>query len=323
MKPQTVDAVVIGRNEGARLRDCLASLAGQVRRLVYVDSGSTDGSADLARGFSAQVVVLDRRQPFTAARARNAGLAQLAADPPQFVQFVDGDCTLDAGWLAKAVAFLADQPKVVVVCGRRRERFPQVSVYNRLIDAEWDTPVGEARACGGDALMRFDAVQAAGGYRAGLIAGEEPEMCLRLRRAGGVIWRLEAEMTLHDAGITSVRQWWQRSRRAGHAFAEGAALHGAGPEAHWVRETRRALLWGAVLPLGVATVAVLADPGALWLLVAWPMQVVRLAFRDGAGLHAWQAAFFSVLGKLPEAQGVLGYHAGQVFRRRAKLIEYK
>ena len=43
-KPKpSVDAVVIGRNEGARLIACLDSLQGQVRRVVYVDSGSTDG----------------------------------------------------------------------------------------------------------------------------------------------------------------------------------------------------------------------------------------------------------------------------------------
>ena len=64
-----IDAVVIGRNEGARLTACLASLEGQVRRLVYVDSGSTDGSAEAARLAGAEVVDLDMSRPFTAARA--------------------------------------------------------------------------------------------------------------------------------------------------------------------------------------------------------------------------------------------------------------
>jgi hypothetical protein len=70
----------------------------------------------------------------------------------QLVQFVDGDCEVDATWLATAQAFLEQHPAVAVVCGRR-ERFPQRSVYN-LLWPEWDTPVGEAKACGGDALMR-------------------------------------------------------------------------------------------------------------------------------------------------------------------------
>lgn len=316
--PPEIDAVVIGRNEGARLEACLASLKGRVRRIVYVDSGSTDGSADLARRAGAQVVVLDMGQLFTAARARNAGLARLAADPPGFVQLVDGDCAVDAGWLTAALAGFAAHPRAVAVCGRRRERFPAASVYNRLCDAEWATPIGQVPACGGDALMRHAAVMAAGGFRDDLIAGEEPELCLRLRRAGGEIWRLDAEMTLHDAGMTRFGQWWRRSRRAGHAFAAGAALHGRGPERHWVAETRRALIWGAGVPL-LAVLAGLVHPAGLLLLLVWPAQVVRLARRDGD----WTAAAFSVLGKLAEAQGVLGHALGRLRGRRAKIIEYK
>lgn len=319
---QTVDAVVIGRNEGARLVACLDSLAGAVRRVVYVDSGSTDGSVAAAQAAGAQVVALDMARPFTAARARNAGLAALAGDPPDAVQFVDGDCIVDPGWIPAAAAFLAAHPQVGVVCGRRRERFPQASVYNRLADAEWDTPVGQATACGGDALMRYPAVAGVGGYREDLIAGEEPELCLRLRRAGWQVWRIDAEMTLHDAAMVRLSQWWKRSRRAGHAFAEGAALHGAGPERHWVAESRRALVWGAVLP-GVALLGALLHPAALALLLAWPAQGVRLALRWGGGRAARERALFSVLGKLPEAQGVLGFCLGQLTGRRRGLIEYK
>jgi GT2 family glycosyltransferase len=313
-----VDAVVIGRNEGDRLVACLTSLIGQVRRIIYVDSGSSDGSPARAAALGAQVVALAMDRPFTAARARNAGLAAaMVDDPPGFVQFVDGDCAVTPGWVATALAFLRDTPGAAVACGRRRERFPQASVYNRLCDLEWNTPVGQALACGGDALMRAEAVVAAGGYDASLIAGEEPDLCLRLRRAGWQVWRLDADMTLHDAAMTRFGQWWQRTRRAGHAFAEGAARHGKGPERHWVRETRRALAWGVVLP-GVALLASLSHPAGALLWLAYPAQVVRLARRTG-----WTVAAFTVLGKVPEALGVLGYHLGRMRGRRAGLIEYK
>jgi GT2 family glycosyltransferase len=318
-----VDAVVIGRNEGARLVACLTSLQGCVERIVYVDSGSVDGSVEQAQALGAQVVALDMGQPFTAARARNAGLAALADDPPEYVQFVDGDCIVEPGWIDAARSAMQRHPQAAVICGRRRERFPQVSVWNRLADAEWNTPVGAALACGGDALMRYQAVAEVGGYRADLIAGEEPELCLRLRRAGWQVWRIDADMTLHDAAMTRFSQWWRRTKRAGHAFAEGAALHGAGPERHWVAETRRALLWGAVLPAVALGGAVLLHPAMLALLLAWPAQAIRLALRWGADRAAWERAVFTVLGKLPEALGVLGYLAGRLTGQRRGLIEYK
>lgn len=309
--------MVIGRNEGARLIACLASLQGRVRRLVYVDSGSADGSVQAARDAGAEVVMLDLSLPFTAARARNAGLDSLADDPPRFVQLVDGDCTVDPGWLDHALDAFARHPDAVVVCGRRRERFPDASVWNALADREWNTPTGRARACGGDALMRYDALRTAGGFRATLIAGEEPELCLRLARAGGEIWRIDAEMTLHDAAMTRFGQWWRRTVRAGHAFAEGAALHGRGPERHWVAETRRALFWGAALPLACIVLTVIHPAGAV-LMLAYPAQLLRLARRDG-----WRPALFSVLGKFAEAWGVLGYWGNRLQGRQGALIEYK
>lgn len=317
MADPVIDAVVIGRNEGARLIACLSSLVPQVRRIVYVDSGSSDGSADAARKAGAQVVDLDMTQPFTAARARNAGIERL--EGADFVQFIDGDCILQPGWVAIGAAVLSDHPDIAVVCGRRREENPDASVYNRLCDAEWNTPIGPALACGGDALMRLAPLRAVGGYRADLIAGEEPELCLRLRAAGWQVWRIDAEMTLHDANIHRLSQWARRSRRAGHAFAEGAALHGA---AHWGRETRRALIWGLGLPL--AAVIFGAATGWGWLvLLTYPAQITRLARREGGGRIAWQRGFFTTLGKFPEAWGVLGYHIARLRGRRMGLIEYK
>lgn len=312
-----VDAVVIGRNEAQRLAECLQSLRGQVRHLVYVDSGSDDGSPEAARAAGAEVVDLDLSRPFTAARARNAGLDRLDSRTCDFVQLVDGDCTVDAGWVKTATGFLLDNEGVAVACGRRREQFPEASVYNRLCDREWDTPIGETPACGGDALMRLQAVRDVGGYRETLIAGEEPELCLRLRAKGWSVWRLDAEMTTHDARILRFSQWWQRTRRAGYAYAEGAALHGAAPERHWVAETRRALIWGAALPLALILGAILA-PACLFGFLIYPAQVLRLSGRMG-----WEAAFFNTLGKFPEAFGVSDFFWNRLRKRNRGLIEYK
>lgn len=317
--------VVIGRNEGERLVRCIDSVVGIAAVVVYVDSGSSDGSVAMARARGLAVVELDMSVPFTAARARNAGFEQLRKTAPQlaFVQFVDGDCEVNSDWLAKAVAFLNANPDVVVVCGRRRERFPERTIYNALCDIEWDTPVGSARSCGGDSMMRIAALAAVGGFRPDLIAGEEPELCVRLRSRGGKIWRLGEEMTLHDAAMTRFGQWWNRSRRAGYAFAEGASLHGRPPEKHYVAQATRALLWGLVLPAGIIVGSAL-NPLFLWILCAYPLQIVRISARsDLMNRMTWVHTGFQVMGRFPEALGMLSFFYDRILGKKGVLIEYK
>lgn len=325
MRAGEVGVVVIGRNEGERLKACLAALGAVVQRTVYVDSGSTDGSPAHAAAVGARVVALDMARPFTAARARNAGFARLLADLPdiRLVQFLDGDCTLAPGWLDAAAAFLDAHPDVAVVAGRRRERHPDASLYNLLCDREWDGPAGEARECGGDILARTEAIAAVGGYAGELIAGEEPDMCVRLRAAGWRIWRLADEMSLHDAAITRFTQWWRRSVRTGHAFAEVSARHRASPFGIWKDSVRRTLLWGLILPLVALFGALLVHPAALLLLLLYPLQVGRIARREGGGRMGWAYGLFTVLGKFPELQGVARYYLGRLSGRRTALLEYK
>ncbi|HEY9067843.1 MAG TPA: glycosyltransferase [Burkholderiaceae bacterium] len=326
MRLSEVGCVVIGRNEGERLRKCLASVVGHVGRVVYVDSGSTDGSVEMAQAQGVQVVALDMRQPFTAARARNAGFMALLQAMPDctHVQFVDGDCEIQPAWIEQADAFLASHPQAAVVCGRRRERHPERSVYNRLCDQEWAVPAGIAKACGGDAMMRVAALRAVGGYRDDLIAGEEPELCVRLRAQGWQIHVLAAEMTLHDAAMTRFGQWWMRNVRAGYAYAEGAHLHGQPPERHCVRSLNSALAWGLGLPLLIAAAGFVAGPWALALLLIYPLQVTRL-FLGGSGDSRSRRvrAIFLVLGKFPEVQGALRYRRLRMLKRNGRLIEYK
>lgn len=314
--------VIIGRNEGERLVACLASL-GRAYKIVYVDSGSTDSSVAAARAHGAEVVALDMSQPFTAARARNAGFARLTQiASPAYVQFVDGDCELAPGWIEKAGAFLAANSDYAIACGRRREKYPEASVFNRQCDREWATPVGEAGACGGDALMRVSAFQAAGGFDGSLIAGEEPELCLRLREKGWRIMRLDEEMTRHDAAITKLSQWWKRTVRAGHAYAEVSQMHKGSPKRIWAGETRRALMWSAIAPLALIGAA-LVHPAALLLLLLYPAQIARIALSKGGAAFDWADAALLTFGKFAEAQGVLKYHLNRMTGAKARLIEYK
>lgn len=319
--------VLIGRNEGERLRRALESLATRAEKLVYVDSGSTDGSVALARSFGATVVELDLRMPFTAARARNQGFEQLMAldGGLDAVFFVDGDCEVAPDWLTTAGAFLDAHPRVGVVWGLRRERFPDESIYNALCDIEWQgSAPGETKHCGGDALIRVVAFRQVNGYRPDLICGEEPEMCVRLRAVGWLIWHLKVPMTIHDAAIHRFTQYWKRMVRSGYAFANGAALHGAPPECHWVRETRRAWVWGFLLPM--CTILAVAHFGwwGLLPLLCYPLQVLRVARSSGLPYPIkWVRATTLLVGKFAELCGQLKFLAHRLFRTQSRLIEYK
>jgi Glycosyl transferase family group 2 len=250
-------------------------------------------------------------------------LRQLA---PQlhYVQFIDGDCELDSDWPGHALRFLENHQECCAAFGRRRERYPERSIYNRLCDNEWDVPIGTARACGGDVMVRVDAFEQVGGYRDDLIAGEEPELCLRLRRSGWRIWRLDSEMTKHDAHMTRFSQWWRRTVRSGYAFAQGASLHGGPPERHWVWESCRAWLWGICLPFVILGCVLLFGVWAWLLVFIYPAQIVKQILRSpGTIRHRIPVSFFQVLARFPEACGQLLFWRDLLFAKQAKLIEYK
>jgi GT2 family glycosyltransferase len=325
MIPNYIGVVIIGRNEGERLFECLASVHAVAGNIIYVDSGSTDGSVAAAKRIGASVVMLDLSQPFSAARARNEGFAALKARRPdiRFVQFIDGDCILDRGWISNALEFIESRKDIAVVCGRRRERYPRASVYNQLFDLEWDTPIGEASSCGGDALMRATAFEAVGGFRPLLIAGEEPELCVRLREAGWKIWRVDAEMTQHDAAMSRLGQWWVRAVRSGYGFAEVARLHRTSPFRIWGRAIPSAILWAGLLPAIIAFGAFI-HPLFLCAALIYPLQVCWIALRRGAlSANAWIYALLVMIAKFAQLQGIVKFYWRWSRGQTGQLIEYK
>lgn len=318
--------IVIGRNEGARLERCLDSVRDLGACTVYVDSGSDDGSPDLGRRLGVEVLELDPARPFSAARARNEGFEHLSRLVPgiEYVQFIDGDCELLSGWFQHASKMLDSHPDTAVVAGRLHERDPNASVYNRLCDLEWDAPPGEADEVGGIAMMRASALIRSGGFDSSLIAGEEPELCLRLRHAGWKILRLPTDMAVHDAGMTRFGQWWKRAVRSGHATAEGAWQHGGGPFRYRIRETTSIAFWGAVLPAGIAVGSILIHPAALILLAGYPALAARIyrgrrARANPADSLAY--AVFCTLSKFPEALGVGRFHYGRLRGKERGIVE--
>lgn len=336
-----VAVVAIGRNEGERLGRCLASLQPEGVPVVYVDSGSTDGSVARARAAGVDVVELDPARPFSAARARNEGFDRATDGRPgiAYVMFVDGDCEVADGWLARARAELEARPDLAAVCGRRRELHPERSAYNRLADLEWDTPVGLADSCGGDAMFRAADFRAVGGFDPTAKAGEEPELCQRLRRAGRKIARVDAEMTRHDLNMTRFSEWWRRQTRVGY---HGLDVERRFPPADTARASlfgpglRRARIWGIGWPLAVAAAAAIgwwAGGSAIAALAVacgigvLGLQAARLAWKvrrrvarpADAALHG----VLMVVEKWANLAGQCRYVLDRGLGRGSRLIEYK
>ena len=320
----TVAVVAIGRNEGQRLVDCLASLQGKVARVVYVDSGSVDMSVQIARDAGAEVVELSSDRPFTAARGRAAGYAHLkTGEMPDYVQFIDGDCLVDSDWIARASLALDADMDLGLVTGWRRERFPEASVYNDLCHDEWNRPEGLIETCGGDMMVRPAAYEEAGGFDETVIAAEDDEFCVRMRKAGWLLRRIPYEMTYHDAAMTRFSQWWQRAVRSGHGFAQVGHMH----PPYFAKEQKRVVLYGGAVPLAALV---------LWLV--WPVTLVLIAAVYGlnyvrtvkgltqSGMETPRARRHGVLLTLSKFPNILGmgmFHYRRLKGRHMQIIEYK
>tara|TARA_A200000113_G_scaffold223477_1_gene239180 strand:- start:10580 stop:11596 length:1017 start_codon:yes stop_codon:yes gene_type:complete len=327
----TLGIVAIGRNEGERFKKCVESFSKvtQAFTFVYVDSGSTDGSVQVAKEAGVGVVELDTTVPFTAARARNAGVDYLSKHYPNltYIQFVDGDCQIAPNWLTSAIEVLEKEQDVAVVCGRRKEINPQSSTYNALIDLEWNTPIGYNKACGGDALYRASAFLKEDGFNGTVIAGEEPELCYRLRQRAWKIKRIDADMTYHDAALTTFSQWWKRAERYGHAAFEGAYRYGKQAERYYVKEAKGIVLWGALVPFTFIASLFLFWPLAILTCVLLLLQWFKLKrFYSGANTPTElinQRAWLTLVCKIAEFKGGLRFLKNKILKRQNKLIEYK
>jgi len=329
-----VGVVIIGRNEGERLKASLASV-GDMPHIAYVDSGSTDGSQDHARSLGVEVVELPVPPKFTAARARNAGVAALLARAPDLslIQMVDGDCSVEPGWIVTAAAALEADPKLAGVFGRRKEIAPERSLYNGICDIEWNVPIGPTEATGGDAMFRVAALKDVSGYNPALIAGEEPDMCLRMGRLGWRFARLDAPMTRHDAGMTRFGQWWRRANRAGFAAASHVARHGRRSLAGDIAQVKRMTAWAAILPAMILLFALLSlfDPlfaiPALLGLAIYPLQWLRMIRVErpnwSTGAQTAKAAALRILHQFAALTGLIGYWSDRLRGKDRGIIEYK
>jgi len=327
-----ISIVVIGRNEGPRLRRCLESIAqmkhpGFEFEVIYVDSGSTDGSLALAQELGARTIALQPERP-SAALGRNAGWR---AARGATILFLDGDTILNPDFVVKSLSALAG-PNIAVVWGHRREIYPEQSIYNRVLDLDWIYAPGFTLYCGGDALFRQSILAQTGGFDETLIAGEEPELCRRIAARGQLILHVDRPMTGHDLAITRWQQYWKRSTRAGHAYAEVSERLRLSGETFWEGEAKRNRNRALTL-VGLA----LAGPVlSIVFHRFWPTLAVLLFFALIALRSAWKSRWkskdpytlflygiHSHLQQVPIYWGQLQYRRSRRKGKRVGLLEYK
>lgn len=278
-----IGIVVIGRNEGYKLQRCIESLLPLAYPIVYADSCSSDGSVMSAETFGVAVAQLDPSRPMNAARGRKEGFEKLLAQYSEleYVFFVDGDCEINPSFLPVALQTLAQRPDVAAVCGLLIELHPEVSIYNRIGNLEWKAAVGECASCGGIALIRVSAYLQAGGFNETVLAGEEPELCARIRRQGYKVVRIDEVMAWHDLNMHHLSQWWRRGVRSGFGALDVRLRFG-------VRDFDKLLVSAWVWVLGWPLFSLLVLFGfwldgaltvwvGLLLLTLLPLQVLRIA----------------------------------------------
>ncbi|MCP5058035.1 MAG: glycosyltransferase family 2 protein [bacterium] len=296
-----------------------------------MDSDSQDASVRIAKERGAIVVELDMSIPFTAARARNAGVNRLLEVEPdlQLIQFVDGDCEICPGWLEAAAEFFLESPGVAVLSGLLHERDRSASVYNRLADLEWQNmPVGEGHSSGGNMIVRRTVFERVGGFNEEMIGGEEPDLCSRIRAAGFGVYRLDRDMAIHDSAMFHFHQWWTRQVRSGHSYLELQTLREKGSRSPWARQIVSILFFGGALPLVVLLAAPVTAGASLVLLLVYPLLALRIALRQRqGGTPSADALLYGascVVGKLPTAQGITTFLLNRfVLHRASTLMEYK
>jgi glycosyltransferase involved in cell wall biosynthesis len=329
MTKPLVSVVVIGRNEGQRLAACLTSIKDVTLpiELIYVDSNSHDGSPELAESLGATVLRVKPERP-CAAIGRNAGWRAATA---LTILFLDGDTLLHPDFLQHALDAMNDET-VAVVWGHRREMYPEQSLYNRALDLDWIYPAGIAEFCGGDALMRRSILEQVDGFSENLIAGEEPELCQRIRALNKIILHIDQPMTRHDLAMNRFSAYWKRAFRAGHAYADVSQRMKNTAFPLWQDECRRNAVRATVLigllvaaiVFSIITNMVLAIIGVL---VFYALLMVRSAYKarwkDKHPVTLLLYGIHSQFQQIPIACGQLSYWYHRFSNKQQGLIEYK
>ncbi len=228
-----LDLITVNWNSGPQLKECIDSVIthnkGKVARIIVVDNGSTDGSADNVENLpGVEVIRTGKNLGFAA--ACNIGAA--AGDSP-YLLFLNPDTRVEADSFSVPLSFMEHSDNAHVgICGiqlmdengqvaRTCARFPslgRLAVGALGLDklpglrsaavrmAEWDHSESRAvdQVMGAFFLVRRDLFQRLGGFdERFFVYFEEVDLSFRARQAGWGSFYLAAARAFHAGGGTS------------------------------------------------------------------------------------------------------------------------
>jgi len=216
-----ISIIVIGLNSAKTLESCLLSIKNMdvpeeaiLKNIIYVDGGSTDRSAQIAKAVDGVKIIELSSEKATPGKQRNIGWR---AAEGEWINFFDSDTEVDKNWLREAINNIDNG--IGAIFGQRKEKYPNKNWFHFIADLEWVKPVSDAKYFGGDVMIRRNVLEESGGYDESLIAGEDPELSARIRSMGYSIKGLDKIMCYHDINMDNFKQYFKRSARSGYGYA--------------------------------------------------------------------------------------------------------
>lgn len=219
-------------NEELHIEDCLSRAVAVAApfdgEILLADSGSTDRTLEIARRFPVRIVQFEN----LGERSCGAG-AQLAFQQAsgKYFYMLDGDMVLEPHFIARAIAYLEENPHIAGVGGivneqnAANEEF-QIRRNSVKLSTNWLPGIVDRLDCGG--LYRTDAIRDVGYFAdRNLHAFEEFELAARLRSRGWSLARIPHLAVDHYGHMTGGYRLLGRRMRSGYSGAPGEVLRGA------------------------------------------------------------------------------------------------
>lgn len=301
----SVSIIIKTLNEAERLPATLESAlaaAGPDGEVIVADSGSTDGTVEIAQRHGVTLVQIAPSEQPSCGLGPQLGYQYSKGD---YLCLMDGDMLLDPEFLGKAVAFLEANPDVGGVGGRVVEmNLENLEFARRMSRGGAEYNAGPVDRLNGGGLYRREAVASVGYLSDRNLHGyEEFDLGVRMRQVGWGLHRLDTPFVQHfgyrmNAYALLLRRW-----RSKYLYGTGEVLRAATGKPHlWslLRDIRELRLWAAVYAgaLALALILLLVPNKALAVLfclaaIAGVIAVMSLKHRSfSLGLYSVTAWVF-------------------------------